>query len=233
VDDKPLFEVRCASKSFRRGRAAPVRALHDVSLTIPRGSLTVLAGHSGSGKTTLLALLGALDRPSAGQVLFQGIDLGSCSDVALTRVRRRMGFVFQDFSLIPGLSAWENVASPLVPQGVRYRARRERARQQLAQLGLGERLLARPGELSGGEQQRVALARALVVQPEVILGDEPTSNLDREAATLVLGLLRDFHAAGGTVVLTSHEPEARSMATQLIVLQGGRLVPAACDTEGR
>jgi ABC-type lipoprotein export system ATPase subunit len=225
VEDTPLFEVKSVSKLFRRGSAAQVRALQEVSLTIARGSLAILTGHSGSGKTTLLALLGALDRPSGGQVLFQGMDLGSCSDVALTRARRRMGFVFQDFSLIPGLSAWENVAAPLVPQGVSYRERRQRAQDQLTRLGLGERLLARPGELSGGEQQRVAVARALVIQPEVILGDEPTSNLDREAGAVVLGLLRDFHAAGGTVVLTSHEPEARSMATQHFALQGGQLVP--------
>src|SRR5262249_37539074 len=155
-----------------------LRALDEVTLGIERGSLTVISGPSGSGKTTLLALLGALERPTRGGVLFEGQELGACSDVALARIRRRMGFIFQDFSLIPNLSAGENIAAPLIPRGIVRAERWRRAEELLARFGLRDRLAARAGELSGGEQQRVAIARALAGQPEVLLGDEPTSNLD-------------------------------------------------------
>src|SRR5262245_27649445 len=168
-----ILEARSLGKVYRPGSPGEVRALEAVSLEVPAGAFVVLTGPSGSGKTTLLALLGGLERPSSGQALFAGRDLGGCSGVELARLRRRMGFVFQDFALIPGLPAWENVTYPLIPRGMPRPQRHRLAQDWLGRLGLGDRLLARPGELSGGEQQRVAVARALAGNPEVVLADEP------------------------------------------------------------
>ncbi len=219
-----LFEARALCKFYRAGSAAEVRAVDDVSLGIERGSLAVVTGPSGSGKTTLLALLGALERPTRGQVLFEGRSLTDCSDVELTRVRRRVGFVFQDFSLIPNLTAAENITYPLIPRGVSRRRRRAVAQSVLAQLGLVDRAQTRPDELSGGEQQRVALARALAGQPEVLLADEPTSNLDQDTARQLCDLLRTIHAAGATVIVASHDPAVHALATVVHELSQGRLV---------
>jgi putative ABC transport system ATP-binding protein len=156
-------------------------------------------------------------------VLFGGRDLGGLSDVALARARRRMGFVFQDFSLIPTLPVWENVTYPLVPRGVGRGERLARARELLARFGLEGKLLARPRELSGGEQQRVALARALAGRPELLLADEPTSNLDPESGRAVLAILRELHAEGRAVILASHEPQAVALATHVYALEAGGL----------
>jgi putative ABC transport system ATP-binding protein len=219
-----ILEARQVSKVYRRGTAREVRALDEASLAIRRGSWVALTGASGSGKTTLLALLGALERPTAGQVVFLGRELSSYSDVALARARRRMGFVFQDFSLIPALSVWENVTYPLIPRGVPRAARYQTALALLGRLGLEGRLHERPRNLSGGEQQRVALARALAGQPEVLLVDEPTSNLDPEAGQTVLAILKELHAEGRTIVLASHEPTVAAAASAVHHLEWGRLV---------
>ncbi|HKB03982.1 MAG TPA: ABC transporter ATP-binding protein [Gemmataceae bacterium] len=219
----PVLEARNLSKSYRRG-ATEVRALTDVSLTIPAGSFILLTGPSGSGKTTLLALLAALDRPSSGTVLFAGRDLSAHSDVGLARVRRRLGFIAQDFALIPGLSAWENVTYPLIPRGVRRAERRGVAAELLTRLGLLDRLNARPRELSGGEQQRVAVARALAGRAEVVLADEPTSNLDEATARGVIELLAEVHRDGRTVVVATHDPRLTALATAKYELAAGRLV---------
>jgi putative ABC transport system ATP-binding protein len=218
-----LFETRGLCKYYRPGARTEVRALHDVSLSIEGGSFTVLVGPSGSGKTTLLALLGALDRPTRGQVVFEGRDLTPLSDVELTRFRRRIGFVFQDFALIPGLAAWENVTYPLIPRGVPRRQRFKIAQGILAQLGLADRDHALPRELSTGEQQRVAVARALAGQPEVIIADEPTASLDRKAAVSLLALLQQIHQQGTTVVVGSHDPAVRALATTVYDLHEGQL----------
>jgi putative ABC transport system ATP-binding protein len=218
-----FLETRALCKYYRAGSRGEVRALQDVTLTIAQGSCTVLTGPSGSGKTTLLALLGALDRPTHGQVIFQGRELGSFSDVALARVRRRMGFVFQDFSLIPTLPAWENITYPLIPRGVPRGERYRRAQALLSHLGMLDKLSMLPSELSGGEQQRVAVARALAGQPEVLLADEPTSQLDPAAAGKLRTLLRAIHAGGTTVVLSSHDPELVALATTVYELEAGRL----------
>jgi ABC-type lipoprotein export system ATPase subunit len=217
------LELRQACKYYRAG-PAEVRALEGVSLEAPAGSFTLLAGPSGSGKTTLLALLGGLERPTRGQVLFAGRDLGACSDVELARLRRRVGLVFQDFALIPGLPAWENVTYPLIPRGARRGERYRLAVEWLGRLGLAGRARARPRELSGGEQQRVALARALVGGPEVILADEPTSSLDPAAGEVVIALLRQAHAEGKTVVVSSHDARLEALATRVCELSAGRLV---------
>jgi len=218
-----LLEARNVCKFYRSGSRAEVHALQDVSLTIPRGSFTALTGPSGSGKTTLLALLGALERPTRGQVFFEERDLSSCSDVALARVRRRMGFIFQDFSLIPNLPVWENITYPLIPRGVPGRRRHELAQSLLGRLGIADKLAARPQELSGGEQQRVAVARALAGEPEVLFADEPTSNLDPAAALELVAFLREYHAGGKTVVVSTHDPQLVALATVVHELRAGQL----------
>jgi putative ABC transport system ATP-binding protein len=218
-----ILEVRHLCKFYRAGSRVEVRALEDVSLEIPAGAFVLLSGPSGSGKTTLLALLGGLERPSSGQALFAGRDLAGCSDVELARLRRRMGFVFQDFALIPNLPAWENITYPLIPRAVPRAERGRLAGEWLSRLGLGDRLAARPRELSGGEQQRVAVARALAGRPEVVLADEPTSNLDEESGQAVIGLLQQAHAEGKTVVASSHDPRLAALATRVYELKAGRL----------
>jgi putative ABC transport system ATP-binding protein len=222
-----ILETHEVCKVYRRGGAGELRALQGVSVTIPHRSFTALTGPSGSGKTTLLALLGALERPSSGRVLFQGSDLGGLSDVALARARRSLGFVFQDFSLTPTLAVWENVTYPLIPRGLGRGERLARARELLGRFGLEGRLLARPRELSGGEQQRVALARALAGHPDVVLADEPTSNLDAASGRAVLDALREVHAEGRTVILASHEPPVIALASQVYALEGGKLKASA------
>jgi ABC-type lipoprotein export system ATPase subunit len=218
-----LLEARQVCKYFREGSAAEVRALQDVSVSIAPGSLAVLTGPSGSGKTTLLALLGALERPSRGQVLFAGRDLSGCSDVELARIRRRMGFIFQNFALIPNLPVWENITYPLIPRGVSRAQRYKRARALLAHFGMPDKLVRRPKELSGGEQQRVAVARALAGQPEVLLADEPTSNLDRAASQVLVSVLQEMHQEGKTLLVSTHDPQVIALATRVYELEGGRL----------
>jgi putative ABC transport system ATP-binding protein len=219
-----FLEARNISKVYRSGSGAVVRAIDGVWLSIPRGSLAALTGPSGSGKTTLLTLLGGLDRPTHGQVLFDGRDLSTFSDAALARTRRRVGFVFQDFALIANLPVWENVTYPLIPRGVPAGRRRELAGSLLARLGIPDKMLARPRELSGGELQRVAVARAIAGEPEILFADEPTSNLDAGSAGAVLAVLRDIHAAGKTVVVASHDPQITAIATETHEFQAGRRV---------
>jgi putative ABC transport system ATP-binding protein len=220
----PLLATRGLCKYFKQGTINEVRAVHEVSLTIDAGQFVLLTGPSGSGKSTLLSLLGALARPSAGQVFFEDRDLGGCSDLELTRVRRRIGYVFQNFSLIPGLPVWENITYPLIPRGVGLGHRHQRASELLAGLGLAGKLLAYPEELSGGEQQRVALARALAGRPSVLMADEPTSNLDQAAAQALAELFRKIHSQGTTVILSSHDPWIGPLATTVSTLDSGRLV---------
>jgi putative ABC transport system ATP-binding protein len=217
-----LFETTELAKVYA-GPGPGVRAVDGVSLVVEPGAVLVITGPSGSGKTTLLALLGALERPTAGQVSFVGTDLGSCSGAELARVRRRLGIVFQDFALIPGLTALENVTYPFVPRGLTRAERRRRAAEWLSRFGLSEKLATRASHLSGGEQQRVAIARAFAGRPEAILADEPTSNLDAETADRFLAALADFHAAGGTAVVASHDPRVIAIATMRLDMAAGRV----------
>jgi putative ABC transport system ATP-binding protein len=218
-----LFETRSLCKYYRTNARAEVRALDDVSLGIERGSITVVSGASGSGKTTLLALLGALERPTRGQVFFAGDNLGDCSGMELARVRRGLGFIFQDFALVPNLTAEENITYPLIPRGVTGAERRRRARELLARFGMEGKRTARARDLSGGEQQRVAIARALAGRPEAVLADEPTSNLDPGNAGVLLEVVRQLHAEGKTVVLSSHDPGVMNLATRRHELEAGKL----------
>jgi putative ABC transport system ATP-binding protein len=227
-----ILEARQLSKRYPGGPKGVIAAVEDVSLAIPAGAFALFTGPSGSGKTTLLALLGGLERPSRGLALFAGRDLGACSGVELARLRRRMGFVFQDFALLPGLPIWENVTYPLIPRGVSRGDRRRLAQQWLGRLGLADRWNARPRELSGGEQQRVAVARALAGRPEVVFADEPTSNLDDESAVAVAALLEQAHAGGTTVVASSHDARLTALASRRYELRAGRLLPLPEGQEG-
>ena len=223
-----MLETRSVSKCYRSGRVPDVWALDGVSLKIARGCFCVLRGSSGSGKTTLLGILGALERPTRGQVLLEDRDLRDLSDVALTRIRRRMGFVFQGFSLIRRLPIGDVVTYPLIPRGVSRAERHARARRILDSLGLGHRITAESESLSAGEQQRVSVARALVSDPEIVLADEPTSNLDPINSREVASLLQRVNEAGTTVIIATHDENLISIATQMIHLDSGTVT--ACSS---
>jgi putative ABC transport system ATP-binding protein len=210
-------------KTFRGNGTDPVRAVDDVTLTIAAGRFAVVTGPSGSGKTTLLALLGALSRPSSGSIALDGRVLSRCSDVELARVRRRIGFVFQNLSLVPRLPVWENVTYPLIPRGILPAARRTAAHQALARLALEHKFHDPPERLSGGEQQRVAVARALACEPRILVADEPTSQLDQRTAADLASIFRDVHATGVTLVVSTHCPELLDLATDVYRLNQGRL----------
>ncbi|MBP7051752.1 MAG: ABC transporter ATP-binding protein [Phycisphaerae bacterium] len=202
-----------------RTRAGDVRALHAVSLQIDKGQFVAVCGPSGSGKTTLLMMIAAMLRPSEGSVQFDGTDVYAISGRERARFRaRNIGFVFQMFHLVPYLNVLENV---LVAQGASGRRDSGRAEDLLERLGLRRRMYHRPGALSAGEKQRAAMARALLNQPRLILADEPTGNLDPQNAQCVLMHLREFHRAGGTVIVATHGPAAQELATRTIHLRDG------------
>jgi putative ABC transport system ATP-binding protein len=210
-----------------------VRALRDVSLEFPKGEFAAIMGPSGSGKSTLLHILGALDMPSSGRVIVGGTELSGLSDRKLTLLRReRMGFVFQFYNLIPTLSAEENVLLPALIAGERPDKYSRRLEELLDLVGLAGRRTHRPDELSGGEQQRVAIARALIRNPDMILADEPTGNLDSKTGTGVLDLLRESAARyEQTILMVTHDPRAAAVADRAIFLSDGRVVDEARDPD--
>jgi putative ABC transport system ATP-binding protein len=220
-----LYEVRGATRLFRRGNMT-IRAVDGVDLAITAGELVAIEGPSGSGKTTLLQLLGALDRPTEGLVFFDGRELSGLPDRALAELRLRgFGFVFQQFNLIPILTAVENVEAALAPTGVRRTDLRTRSLDLLAEVGLGDRGSHLPTQLSGGEQQRVAIARALVGEPRVILADEPTGNLDSRTGAGVIDLIAGLAARRGTtVIVATHDAELAARAPRRLPMRDGRLV---------
>jgi putative ABC transport system ATP-binding protein len=224
---EPLFELRGVAKRFRRGDAA-VSAVDGIDLDVGAGELVALEGPSGSGKTTLLQLLGALDRPDEGSLRFEGRDLPGLSDGDLAHLRlRAFGFVFQQFNLIPTLSALENVEAALAPAGMRGDEMQTRARDLLEEVGLASRVDHLPSHLSGGEQQRVAIARALANEPRVILADEPTGNLDSKTGADVVDLLAGLAGRRGTtVVVATHDRTLAARAPRRVAMRDGRIVEA-------
>ena len=223
-----MISVRDVHKVFRQGEAE-VRALAGVTLDIAAGEFVSIMGPSGSGKSTLLHLMGGLDLPTAGEIVIEGTPISRMSDDEITIFRRRkIGFVFQFFNLLPTYSAEENVALPLLLDRRRPRDVRDRVGAALDLVGLGHRRRHRPDELSGGEMQRVAIARALVIDPVLILADEPTGNLDTRTGEQILGLIRDANRARGcTVVLVTHDTRAAGFAARTITLEDGRVVDGA------
>jgi len=231
----PLLEAESVERTYRMGGDVEVRALRGVSFRVDRGDYVAIVGTSGSGKSTLLNLIGALDRPDAGHVRYDGRDVREMSDTELAELRNvRIGFVFQSFHLLSRMTARDNVAMPLVYRTSSPKERRRRATEALEAVGLGDRVDHRPTELSGGQQQRVAIARALVTEPALILADEPTGNLDTRTGEEIMGLLEGIQSDRGTaLVVITHEPEIAGRAGRRIELRDGLVVADAVQIPTR
>lgn len=220
-----MIEVIDLKKYYKMGPVV-VKALNGINMRIEDGEFLSIMGPSGSGKSTLLNLLGALDKPTSGTVFFDGINLARVDEAVLYRLRRKkVGFVFQSFNLIPTLNAVENVLIPLVPTNIPKIKGYRRAKELLETVGLGGRVLHKPSEMSGGEQQRVAMARALINDPTLILADEPTGNVDSKTGDEIMGLLRDLNEnMGTTLVVVTHDPEIGESTDRIIQLKDGIII---------
>ena len=221
---QPIIDLDRVSRIYQMGHME-VPALADVSLQVHAGEFLAIVGPSGSGKTTIMNILGCLDRPTAGHYVLDGTPVDDLDDDSLAAVRSRtIGFVFQSYNLLPRTTALDNVATPLLYQGVTRANRQARAKAALERLGLGDRIHHEPTELSGGQQQRVAVARAIVTEPALILADEPTGNLDSHSGAEVMALLHELNDAGRTIVLITHDADVAEAATRQIHLRDGRIV---------
>jgi len=220
-----MIRTEHLSKVYRMGEIE-VPALRDVSLEIEEGEFLAIVGPSGSGKSTLLNMLGCLDKPTSGAVFIGGVNTASLSENELAEIRReKIGFIFQQFNLIHSLNALENVALPMFFAGVNSNARIKRATELLAKVGLRERMHHKPSELSGGQQQRVAIARALSNNPAVIIGDEPTGNVDSETGDAIMGILEGLNRnEGRTIIVVTHDTEIAAHAPRVIRMKDGRLL---------
>ena len=218
-----LIEIRDLCKIYNPGEVE-VRALDHVNLTIKRGELVAIIGQSGSGKSTLMNQLGCLDVPTSGDYYLSGQNVAKLSDNELSDIRNReIGVIFQGFNLIPNLTAVENVEVPLIYRGIGKRERRQLAIASLEKVGLGHRLDHKPSQMSGGQQQRVAIARAIAAAPPLILADEPTGNLDSASSKEILGILKQLHASGRTVILITHDNEIAAQAKRIIHIRDGQI----------
>jgi putative ABC transport system ATP-binding protein len=219
----PVIDIRGLTRIYDTGRLQ-VAALRGVDLQVMPGEFMAIVGPSGSGKSTLMNIIGCLDRPTAGSYELAGTSVAELDDDELARLRSRtIGFVFQSYNLLPRTSALENVATPLLYQGIGRKERKARATAMLGRLGLGDRLDHEPSELSGGQQQRVAIARALVTEPALLLADEPTGNLDSASGTEVMGLLHELNDSGRTIVLITHDHDVAAQAKRQVHVLDGRL----------
>jgi putative ABC transport system ATP-binding protein len=222
--DAPLIETQRLHKEYPLGDHV-VHALRGVSVTIAAGEMVAVMGPSGSGKSTFMTILGCLDTPTAGRYLLEGRDVSSLGDDDLSEIRsRRIGFVFQQFNLLPRITAQANVEMPLLYADVSSRERRERAQRKLEVVGLQGRAGHRPAQLSGGEQQRVAIARALVNDPILLLADEPTGNLDTRTSDEIMAVVQALHRTGLSIVLVTHEPDIAQYAQRILSFRDGMLV---------
>ncbi len=218
-----MLKMHQVRKTYSTG-AVEVEALRGIDLAVDEGSYVAIMGPSGSGKSTLMHIIGCLDVPSAGTYELDGTDVSAMTEKELAEVRnKKIGFVFQQFNLLPSLSALRNVELPMVYAGVPAHERRERAQAALTKVGLADRVQHRPGELSGGQQQRVSVARALVTNPALILADEPTGNLDSHSTKDILGLFEELNGAGCTIVMITHELDVAERAQQIAHIYDGLL----------
>jgi putative ABC transport system ATP-binding protein len=223
VMSEPIIALDDVTRTYDLGRIQ-VQALAQASLRVELGEFVAIVGPSGSGKTTLMNVIGCLDRPTSGSYRLAGTPVDTLDDDHLASLRSRtIGFVFQSYNLLPRTTALENVAAPLMYQGVGRAARIARATAALERLGLGDRLQHQPTELSGGQQQRVGIARAIVTEPAIILADEPTGNLDSHSGDEVIALLRELHASGRTIVLITHDADVAASADRQVHLRDGRI----------
>lgn len=220
----PLIELKNITKLYGRGESR-IAALDNVSLTINRGEFVAIAGASGSGKSTLMNMLGCLDVQTSGEYLLDGVPVNKLSDRELTKIRNKeIGFIFQSFNLIAGLTAKENVELPLIYRGLSAAVRNELALHALEKVSLKNRVNHRPNQMSGGQQQRTAIARAIAAEPPIILADEPTGNLDSKCGAEVMRILYDLHAQGKTVIIITHDDSVAAQAARTIRIQDGVLV---------
>lgn len=225
-----MIQLQQVCRSYFHG-SKEIRALSNITLDIKTGAFLSVMGPSGSGKSTLLNLIGGLDQPSSGKIFIDNRPLHGISDDELTLIRRRrVGFIFQFFNLLPILTAAENVGLPLLLEGIPFLKIKPKAEAFLQKVGLGNRIEHRPEQLSGGEMQRVAIARALITDPAVLLADEPTGNLDSHTSMEILYLLKGLHDEGQTIVMVTHDPKAASYGTRTITLNDGRIAEDTVST---
>lgn len=219
-----MITISNLSKIFTSGDAE-IRAVNDVSFSIPEGQFVAITGRSGSGKSTLLYQLGLLDQPTSGSIQIDGLEMTTLSDDEQTRMRlHALGYIFQDYAILPSLSAMENVMVPLLMQGLSEDDAKQRAGVALARVGLGDRMENLPSQLSGGQQQRVSIARAIAHSPKIIFADEPTANLDSETSRTVLDTFLELNKEGQTIVMVTHEPEYAALTHRIIELHDGKIV---------
>lgn len=231
--NNPLISLRDVTKVYRLGAQVEVHALRGVNLDIKSGEFVSIMGASGSGKSTLMNILGCLDRPTSGTYLLGGEDITRLTLEGRAEIRNRtIGFVFQSFNLLPRTSACENVELPLLYSGLSSRERRARAMAALKRVGLAERANHHPSQLSGGQQQRVAIARALVNEPQVILADEPTGNLDSVTSAEIMKLFTELGRSGITIVLVTHEPDIAAYAERIVIMKDGMIVNERKSSRG-
>jgi len=223
-DRDTVIEISSLDKVYTTGDIT-LKALNDISYIIKSGEFVAIMGHSGSGKSTMMNILGCLDTPTTGTYKLDGIDTSKLDDDQLAEVRnKKIGFVFQSFNLLPKLKSWENVALPLVYSGIHSKVRKERALEALRSVGLEDRANHRPNELSGGQRQRVAIARALVVNPEIIMADEPTGNLDSTSEAEIIEIFKRLNRDGATIVMVTHEDNVGANCKRIIRFQDGKLI---------